>query len=54
LCPTEPVASRPEQVIQSKLVDLNGQPAAGVELRVTGFGQARDLGNSTERFTLPW
>jgi RNA polymerase sigma factor (sigma-70 family) len=42
--PTAEIRLRTEQLIRGKLVDLNGQPAAGVELRVDRFGEAKNLG----------
>ncbi len=33
--PAAEIRLRPEQVVRGRLVDVNGQPAAGVELRVT-------------------
>ena len=35
---------RPEQVIRGRLVDVNGQPATGVELRIQSIGLPNDLG----------
>jgi RNA polymerase sigma factor (sigma-70 family) len=46
--PAVEIRLRPEQVIRGRLVDVNGQPAAGVELRVESFGQSRDLGRSAD------
>jgi hypothetical protein len=42
--PAAEIRLQAEQVIRGKLVDLNGQPAAGVELRVENFGEAKNLG----------
>ena len=46
--PAAEIRLRTEQLIRGKLVDLSGQPAAGVELRVYGFGEARNLGRWAE------
>ncbi len=37
--PAAELRVRSEQVIHGKLVDVNGQPAAGVELRISGIGR---------------
>ncbi len=46
--PSAEIRLRPEQIIRGKLVNLSGQPAAGVELHVNGFGEARNLGRWSE------
>jgi protocatechuate 3,4-dioxygenase beta subunit len=46
--PAAEIRLKPEQVVRGRLVDLNGRPAAGVELRVVSFGQSRDLGRATD------
>jgi RNA polymerase sigma factor (sigma-70 family) len=42
--PTAEVCLHSEQIIRGRLVDVNGQPTAGVELRIDGFGEAKNLG----------
>jgi hypothetical protein len=42
--PAAEIRLRPEQVIHGRLVDVNGQPAAGVELRVYNVGHATPIG----------
>ncbi len=42
--PGADIGLRPEQVIRGKLVDLSGQPAAGVELRITSVGRPTNIG----------
>ncbi len=42
--PVAEIRLQPEQLIRGKLVDLSGQPAAGVELPVDGFGEAKNFG----------
>ncbi len=42
--PGSDIGLRREQVIRGKLVDLSGQPAAGVELRITSVGRPTDIG----------
>ncbi len=37
--PSADIRLRPEQIIRGKLVDVNGQPATGVELQVEHVGQ---------------
>ena len=42
--PTAEIRLKAEQIIRGKLVDLNGQPAAGLELRVGSVGRPTKLG----------
>ena len=42
--PVAEIRVQPEQLIRGRLVDLNGQPAIGVELPVDGFGEAKNFG----------
>ena len=42
--PAAEIRLRPEQVIRGKLIDVHGQPAAGVELRVWSIGRRPDTG----------
>ena len=42
--PGADIGLRPEQVIRGKLVDLSGQPAAGVALRITSVGRPTNTG----------
>jgi RNA polymerase sigma factor (sigma-70 family) len=42
--PASEIKLRPEQVVRGKLVDINGQPAAGVELRIVSVGRPSDIG----------
>ena len=46
--PAAEVRLQPEQVIRGKLVDVNGQPAAGVELRPAHFGQVANVGQGVD------
>jgi RNA polymerase sigma factor (sigma-70 family) len=43
--PTAEIRLEAEQIVRGKLVDLNGQPAAGVELRVGSVGRPKTLGS---------
>jgi hypothetical protein len=42
--PTAEIRLRPEQVIRGKLVDVSGQPAARVELRIHSVGRPTNIG----------
>ena len=47
----EPVAEirlLPPQLIRAKLVDVNGEPVSGLELRVLGFGQAARIDGGSD------
>jgi RNA polymerase sigma factor (sigma-70 family) len=46
--PSVEVRLHPEQVIRGKLVDVNGQPAAGVELRSSHFGRVANVGQGVD------
>jgi RNA polymerase sigma factor (sigma-70 family) len=46
--PAAEIRLKPEQLIRGRLVDIHGQPAAGVGLRVDHFGQAANLGRSPD------
>ena len=42
--PTADIRLRPEQMIQGRLFDVHGQPAGGVELRVSSLGIPSNIG----------
>jgi RNA polymerase sigma factor (sigma-70 family) len=42
--PSAEISLRPEQTIQGRLVDINGQPAAGVEFHVGRVGNSTNMG----------
>jgi hypothetical protein len=46
--PTAEVRLQPERIIRGKLVDVNGQPAAGVELRPSHFGRVANVGQGVD------
>jgi protocatechuate 3,4-dioxygenase beta subunit len=46
--PTAEIRLRPEQVVRGRLVDVNGQPAAGVELRVGYLGVPQVAGELSD------
>ncbi len=42
--PAAEIRLRPEQIIRGKLVDINGQPASDVELKVWSVGRPSKIG----------
>ena len=46
--PEAEIRLQPAQVIHGKLVDVNGQPAAGVELRSSHFGRVNNVGQGVD------
>ncbi len=42
--PAAEIRLRPEQVVRGKLVDINGLPAAGVELQIGSVGRLTEIG----------
>jgi RNA polymerase sigma factor (sigma-70 family) len=46
--PAVEIRLHPEQVIRGKLVDVNGQPAAGAQLRSAHFGRVENVGQGVD------